>query len=940
MTLPFAALANRDDNRKFNIEGRVISKIKREPLSNVQLLIRELNIWTFSDSDGVFKFESISQGEYTIDIITLGYSSETISLNIIKNITDIVVEMNEENLTIDEVVVTAETGKSINTSSVIGTTAIRHLQPSSLTDIMQLLPGSVTANPTLTSKNDITLRSVIDPGNNNARGVALLVNGVRVSNEASIFLETPAALFNTMDFRKYSTDNIETVEVLKGILSAEYGDVSAGAVLVKTKAGRTPFEVRIKADPRTKAISFSKGFYMGNRNGSLNIDADYAMAFKDPRSPVDVYSRSTIGITYSNTFSRGLYPLRFNARLSGYLIGNNSMVDPDVSKRDFKKRREGDISLAIYGNWLLKKSWITSVNYNFSGRVSVEKFQDYSINNGLPLPTTNTMTEGISVGRYTGELEEFDRRNEDIPVYINGKINGSQNAYIGSLLFKSMLGIEFNSKGNRGRGTYYTGSTPQYFRERNYSEVPFMSDISAFAEERITGKLFNRSFEVSAGIRVSKVLLTGYDFSLVTDPRTNFRYSILSPDGSKVFRSATLRGGWGKLHKLPSLGMLYSAPVYIDNPLFQYRNSLTGESLVVIQSEIVDQKLNYNIRPAKSRNIELGLDMDISGVFVRLTWFNEKLSDGITANYSYLTSSYDYYDALSSGQSSPKFQDGRVWVKNPEGNYEQLKYTTYTEFKQFTTPDNRGLTRKWGVEYEVDFGRIRSLNTSVVLSGAYINHLEESPGLRREYISVSDPINPREKLPYVGIYQSRPNYLTVGDGSRRLSSALHIVTNIPSVRMVVSLIGQCIWMNDRWNLYDKERVYKLDSVGNRVFGDWGGIRNEETMYRDPDYYLDKNGTVRPFSDYYSSADPDLKRRLKTLILSTNQPYYFQKSGYRPYFMANLRITKEIGDIASLSFYANNFTNSRPIMKLNSRPDASGSRVNTDIYFGAELKLTF
>jgi Outer membrane cobalamin receptor protein len=352
MTLPFTALANRDDNRKFNIEGRVISKIKREPLSNVQLSIRELIYGTFLIVDGLFKFESISQGEYTIDIITLGYSSETISLNIIKNITDIVVEMNEENLTIDEVVVTAETGKSINTSSVIGTTAIRHLQPSSLTDIMQLLPGSVTANPTLTSKNDITLRSVIDPGNNNARGVALLVNGVRVSNEASIFLETPADLFNTMDFRKYSTDNIETVEVLKGILSAEYGDVSAGAVLVKTKAGRTPFEVRIKADPRTKAISFSKGFYMGNRIGSLNIDADYAMAFKDPRSPVDVYSRTTMGITYSNTFSRGLYPLRFNARLSGYLIENNSMVDPDVSKRDFKKRREGDISLAIYGNWL------------------------------------------------------------------------------------------------------------------------------------------------------------------------------------------------------------------------------------------------------------------------------------------------------------------------------------------------------------------------------------------------------------------------------------------------------------------------------------------------------------------------------------------------------------------------------------------------------------
>ena len=55
-------------------------------------------------------------------------------------------------------------------------------------------------------------------------------------------------------------------------------------------------------------------------------------------------------------------------------------------------------------------------------------------------------------------------------------------------------------------------------------------------------------------------------------------------------------------------------------------------------------------------------------------------------------------------------------------------------------------------------------------------------------------------------------------------------------------------------------------------------------------------------------------------------------------MANLRVTKEIGRIAQISFYANNFTNSHPKMLLKST--GTYKRVNTDIYFGAELKLRF
>jgi hypothetical protein len=179
-----------------------------------------------------------------------------------------------------------------------------------------------------------------------------------------------------------------------------------------------------------------------------------------------------------------------------------------------------------------------------------------------------------------------------------------------------------------------------------------------------------------------------------------------------------------------------------------------------------------------------------------------------------------------------------------------------------------------------------------------------------------------------------------GTGRERLSTNISFVTRIPSIRMIVSLTTQCIWMENNWNIYDQGNIYKEDNLGNPVYGDYDNESNLTTLYRDPIAYVDRNGVTRPFSDYHTTTDNDLKRRLEVLRLKTDRSYYFLENGYNPYFMANIRVTKELGDIASLSFYANNFTNSRPVMKNKARPSATGGMKNTPIYFGAELKLTF
>ena len=928
-------------NGKITIKGTVSEFDSKDPIPYAFVVIKELNAWGTCDNDGKFVIENITPGTYALEVSCLGYSSYSLNVTLSQDINNFTVNLKSDNLKLPDVVVTAKAGSSINSSSKIEKNAIQHVQASSLADVMQLLPGSLITNPNLTSENKINIRTINDLNSNSSRGVGLMINGSKVTNDAALTLNASnGETFKSMDFRKFSTDNIESIEVLKGVLSAEYGDVTSGAILVTTKAGRTPFEVRVKSDPKTKAVSISKGFGLGKNAGNINIDADYARAFKEWISPVDIFDRTTLGITYSNTFNKEKTPLRFNVRFSGYMTKNNTTSDPDVSKLDFDKKSDKNASLSIYGNWLLNKSWISSLNYNLSGNIGSETYQKFTVNSGLPVPTTDIRVSGISLGQFTGTLEERDYRSEEIPIYATAKITANLNKSINKIRFKSMLGLEFNTKGNNGRGVYYTSAAPAYFRERNYSDIPFMNDLSLFFEEKVTLPFKSTTLEVTAGARLNKMIITGYDYNPTIDPRFNGKYIVLPLRKDRIVNSLSIRGGWGILQRLPSIGLLYPAPNYIDNALFLYRNATSGESLAVIQSTVIDELLPYNVKPVKTRNIELGLDINIKGIDAQFTYFNEKLTDGLSENKSFSSVSYDMYNSVTDPNAAPKFEGGRVWIKNTLGEYVPLSYTTRKDFLAYDRPDNRGEINKWGIEYDINFGKIKAINTSVIVNGSYMRSNQQDAGLLNYNSNRVDPVDSKQRMPYVGIYESEGNTLGVGGGSERFSTSINFVTHIPSIRMIVSIVTQCVWMNNSWNLFDKDRVYKLNGAGTRYFGDFDKQKNYEIMYRDPDYYMDINGTVRPFSDYYTTTDADLKRRLSMLILSKDETYYFQESGTKPYFMANLRITKEIGNNAALSFYANNFTNSTPVMKQKNRPDAVGARKNTPIYFGAEIKLTF
>jgi hypothetical protein len=97
--------------------------------------------------------------------------------------------------------------------------------------------------------------------------------------------------------------------------------------------------------------------------------------------------------------------------------------------------------------------------------------------------------------------------------------------------------------------------------------------------------------------------------------------------------------------------------------------------------------------------------------------------------------------------------------------------------------------------------------------------------------------------------------------------------------------------------------------------------------------MDLDGNIHPFTDA-EAADP----AFSSLILKSYNAYTFAMDGYSPYMSANISITKEIGDHVSLSFFANNFTNSRPYVK--SMATGVGAIFTPAFYYGLTCRLKF
>ena len=393
----------------YTVSGKVIDADDGSPLEVVNITFENNSFWAVTDLQGKFSLQ-LKDGEYHYEVSYLGYETVKGVVKVSgKDISNLNIKLQATSLALSEVTVTAKQ-QAMGSSSVIDKTALQHLQPKTIEDMLQLTPGSITQNPDLNSIGQAYIRE-IGGSNNNAMGTSIVLDGAPISNDAAMMAFSTATggtadrsgqstTGKGVDLRTISPDNVESIEVIRGIPSAEYGNLTSGAVIVKTKKGSTPWEIKGKTDPNSKMGYIGKGFTLSTGT-TVNVSADYSSSYSDIRFRADGYERINGSLGLSQTFF-STRPLSVNFKASYFQNLNTVRTDPQAQYAERSKSDNKGVRLILNGDWNLKAALISNLSYNVSFNYSHQRDteRDFKILKSGMQPVAFSTEEGEHVAPF------------------------------------------------------------------------------------------------------------------------------------------------------------------------------------------------------------------------------------------------------------------------------------------------------------------------------------------------------------------------------------------------------------------------------------------------------------------------------------------------------------------------------------------------------------
>ena len=911
------------------VRGQVLEKGTDQPITGAVVQLDENYLWSVTGEDGVFVFEKAEPGNYNLTVSCLGYVDVSRSIQLKKDLLDIKIYLEENTLAIKEVVVTAETSKdNINTTQKIGRTALDHLQMNSMGGITALLPGGKTLNPDLTTDNALSLRSGGSSVGNAAFGTAVEINGVRMGDNANF------GGMAGVGTRSLSVENVESVEVITGVPSAEYGDLGSGMIRVNTKKGRTPLSIVLSVNPRTYEASVSKGIEVGK--GVVNLGAEWARATSKLTSPYTSYTRRGFTADYATTFGRNL---RLEAGINGNIGGMNSRSDPDAFSEAYSKVNDNLFTPHFKLVWLLNRSWVTNLSLEGSIYYHDQRSLEHAYHSSASsLPAVHATQEGYWLADALPPTYYSDQVVDSKELDYAASLKYHWLHHWGAVKNLCKAGVQWKADGNVGQGEWYEDPAlaANGFRPRPYTDYPYMHTLAVYAEDNLTIPVGKTSLNLMAGLRWETALIQGtaYKDLSILSPRLNAKWTLSN--------SLAVRGGWGVAGKLPSFYILYPRPEYRDIRTTDFSHGDTSSYIYYTRPYTL--QYNPDLRWQRNYNSELGLDFNKGGWKMGLVGFYNITRDPYEFGTVYEPFSYNLYQ-IPAGYQMPAdpetvvdHQDGSVYLRDADGYYvqAQLKGTDRT-FAASRRQENGADIHRYGVELTVDFPEIKPLATTLRLDAAW-THTQYSSQvtsyLYREGWSHSEAL-PGRSYEYAGIY---PGGTSVYNGRRtdNLDANLTAITHIPRARLVVTVRVEATLL--RRSQYTSERAFAIKGVGEDGKVDLSPTGEDiyagnayTAIY--PEAYIDLDGVVHPWT-----ADSAANPALQNLILVSGNTYVFAPDGYDPYVSANLSVNKEIGDHVSLSFFANNFTNARRAVA--SYATGVSAIFTPNFYYGLTCRLKF
>ncbi len=289
------------------IQLNVQDAYQRQVLAGTLVRIRTLHLLTITNENGVAYLQNIPPGRYQIEckhpeyprFIYLFQYRSTRDTSVCVAIPPI--DKSEDVFYIGGFEVA---GKKANipvdyTATTRFTAAdLQMLQATNLGDVLEMIPG-------LRKSNRIGLDKAIYAnvqGDMYDRfgvfGTKIIVDHAPISNNSNISIRDLNGSNNSgygVDLRIIPADNIESVEVIRGIPPARYGDLTTGLIHVRTKIQSSRPRIKLKHNPTTREANYYQGFQLGQTRVATSLN--YGFSERDIRKEGDEYHRLSASLS-------------------------------------------------------------------------------------------------------------------------------------------------------------------------------------------------------------------------------------------------------------------------------------------------------------------------------------------------------------------------------------------------------------------------------------------------------------------------------------------------------------------------------------------------------------------------------------------------------------------------------------------------------------------
>lgn len=891
---------------KATVEG-VVRDSDGKPLSFATMFIAELGTGVSTDLEGKFRFTGTKGTEYTLNVSYLNHVDKEVKVKA-GSPEPLVIVLEEQSYELAEVVVMADYKKNQGSTAVINQQALEHIQPTSVADVLSLIPGGLFRESSATGFNRISLRQS-GSDDNTSLGMAVVMDGIPQDNDgfrASIpGLSTDEysdrlGMNRGIDLKTLSTDHIRKIEIVKGISSAKLGNLSSGVIQTTSKIGITPAQLRMKVDPLTKLIYLGKGFRISPKMGYLHTGIDYTSVYDDRRDPMSKYSRLTGQVTYNNSVDVGDKTLFLFFKLSEVYTLNQAKEDEltqdyNESFRNKYSRTGASFKAQMYdlGKIVDNVEFIASADYTYDliGRNRL-------VQTGTPLPSPLATEEGESEGIYLPSTYYSPFQIENKPLSLLTQLNAESLFETRSFRHKVIYGLSWKRTKNYGEGVMVDMTRPPYPGNNEYvrpvpnRSIPALSVGAAYAEEQL--KHSNRwfDFELNAGVRFTQMFNLDTKYTelrkLQVEPRINAALSFnIDLAGGKSLRNM-FRFGFGQENKLPTLDYIYPDRVYKDMIVLNaYTKQDDPFNHLITYTKIYDVT-NNSLRPNRNTKYEAGWDVEYEGYSLSLTFFKEHSDRGFESVAEYSPVRYTRYVDPIDGQP--------IVGRRPEK--EDYVADPYATFVDMDIVRNSMKVEKKGLEYLLRFPKIIPLSTTVEINGAYYDTRYSSGAPLQYHPAFRDDDRPQ---PYVGIYRRQD--IT---RQRIFNTNLWFNTNIPRYKMIFTTFFQFIWLNEEMRINGDEypSAYfdtdgRMHTVDDRILQ---SIKDGHTVWRHYHIYKEDFSETLPVS-----------------------------------LTVNFKVTKEFSRMIRASFFVNNILDINPLYKNRYNQNV---RVWQKSFFGAEMTFSF